>query len=422
MNKLLTTAIIGAVLSTSGFASSGQLEVKNDLAITAASATGLRGGSVKVADSGKLYVLGNGMIADGQTLSLGKGVTVKMGTGTASYSASGLTVTSADPQAAVTLNNNGSIVIDATDLTKPIKMGTIATDSEVNQGGANGLAKGKIILNLGSEKTVVYTPANLSDYSLGGAYVNTESNTKLANYQAAIANTGLANSYGTGKVTIQDLESSTGTKTESLKISGAEMLGTENDKISLAALPKIKWTGATDDFVTALQTTSTASAATFAKYGIFFSKDGTAGSLITPTYASSGNTAISVLTGNDSGKLVVLPAAVTITCNSASTVVCDVTNFTAADTYTSGIKFDGKAALTLSGNVSELKNVTVDCPLTITGTTCPSGKINGNITFGKTDETSEKKINVDLLDLSSNSSGTVTINDKVTVEAKYVIM
>lgn len=85
MNKLLTTALVSAILAAPSFADGGQLAAKNTLAITDANATGLRGGSVGVADSGTLYVLADAKIADGQKLSLGKGVTVHMESGTASY-------------------------------------------------------------------------------------------------------------------------------------------------------------------------------------------------------------------------------------------------------------------------------------------------------------------------------------------------
>lgn len=374
MNKLLTTALVSAILAAPSFADGhGTVIAESGAKITVASEAFTSGiDTVEIQSGGTLsFDVEDANIGQEDKLNLANGATVNLNNHT--------------------VNNNGTITIEygTTGLTLGEDEGGTGI---IKQAYSDSAVTSHIIIKGTGVNDI--TSVKLTGAGTGGITVTENSNSDTYRGYLTTGGSSLATTYGTGKTgTISDLSVSPSTSI-ALKING--------NNYTIQNRPEIQYkNGATDTKLSTTLSNTTitngTSSTLLSNFGIEFkNKDGDDVQLETE---AGTNGSIDSLT--DASGLIVIPANTSVDLGAQSddvTVNADITNIsgyadsklTYAENITISGAFDPGKNLILVGDLSALHGVGIDCNLKITGSTVPGGTLEANKTMTISNDASLK--------------------------------
>lgn len=366
MNKLLTTALVSAILAAPSFADgNGTVIAESGAKITVASEAFTSGvDTVEIQSGGTLsFDVEDANIGQGDKLKLADGATVNLNNRT--------------------VNNNGTITIEYG--TAGLTLGEYDGDTGIiKQAYSDSAVTSYIIIKGTTAENCDITSVKLIGAGTGGITVTENSNSDTYRGYLTTGGSSLATTYGTGKTgTISDLSVSPSTSI-ALKIN--------ENAYTIQNKPEIQYYNGTTDVklsTTLSDTTITedTSSTLLSDFGITFQNN--EGTTVPLTTEAGTNGSIDSLT--DASGLIVIPANTSVDLGAQSddvTVNADITNISGyADsklTYAEGITirgtFTGKN-LILGGDLSELHGVGINCNIKIAGSTVPGGTLEANKTM-----------------------------------------
>lgn len=359
MNKLLTTALVSAILAVPSFADgNGTVVAESGAKITVASKAFTSGvDTVEIQSGGTLSFDVEGANIDQEDkLILADGATVNLNNHT--------------------VNNKGTITIEYG--TAGLTLGENANGTGIIKQAYSGSAATSHIIIKGTENSDI-TSVKLIGAGTGGITVTENSNSDTYRGYLTTGGSSLAATYGTDKDgTISDLSVSPSTSI-ALKING-------ND-YTIDNRPEIQYAD-DEDNITKLSTTlsdttitNSTSSTLLSDFGITFQNNNGEGVSLETDAGTNGS--IDGLT--DASGLIVIPANTSVDLGTQSddvTVNADITNISGCDqgtlTYAEGITIKGTftdANLILEGDLSELHEVNISCDIKIAGSTVPGGTL-----------------------------------------------